>query len=172
MPVQMSTSLYQKVAFAGMLADTSLLQVDGATAAESAIGIGRPVVVTRGDNSTKVVRGMTASDISSLAGKLIGITLHSHYAAVTGRYEAGDAVNVVRIGRVWAVSGLAAAPVAGTPVRIVVGGTPAVASVNTAGGTVVPGWSFTGAFETQADGSTIAEIELSIPQIAAATSGA
>lgn len=164
MPIQTSYRDRMPVAFAGMLADTSLRQVDGATAAQSAVQIGRPVIVVSADNNTKIARNVTEADLAGLANKFLGISLHSHYAAVTGQYEIGDAVNVVRVGRVWALTGLTAAPSAGAGVRFVVGGTPAAASVNTTGGTLIGGWAFTGGFETQLDGSHIAEIELTIPQ--------
>lgn len=172
MAVQTNTPSRMLVAHAGMIADTALRQVDGTTAAQSQLEIGRPVIVVSGDNNTKVVKSVEAADLTDLSGKLLGITLHSHWAAVTGFYELGDAVNVMRVGRIWALTPLTAAPTAGAQVQILSSGTPARPSVTTTGGTAIPGWQFSGAFETQADGSHIAEVELTIPQIAAASGGA
>ena len=161
------------VAHAGMIADTALRQVDGTTAAESQIEAGRPVIIVRGDNNTKLTRMITAADLTAgLSGKLIGVTLFSHFANVTGYYEQGDAVNVCRVGRIWALTPLTAAPAAGAVANILSAGTPARPSVTTSGGTPIPGWQFSGAFETQADGSHIAEIELTVPQIMPAAGGA
>lgn len=172
MAVQTVTNDRMPVAHAGMIADTALRQVDGTTAAQARIEIGRPVIIVRGDNNTKVVRHVAAGDLADLSGKLLGVTLHSHWAAVTGFYELGDAVNVMRVGRIWALTPLTAAPAAGAQAMILSSGDPARPSVTTTGGTVIPGWQFSGAFETQADGSHIAELELTVPQIAAAAGGA
>ncbi|QDH45679.1 structural protein [Pantoea phage vB_PagM_AAM37] len=165
MAVQTNTPMRMLVAHRGMIADTALRQVDGTTAANDRIEIGRPVIVVRGDNNTKLTRHMVAGDLTALSGKLIGVTMHSHWANVTGFYEKGDAVNVMRVGRVWAVTPLTAAPTAGQVVNIVVSGDPALPAVSNTGGTAIPGWQFSGAFETEADGTHIAEIELTIPQI-------
>jgi len=173
MAVQTVTNDRMPVAHAGMIADTALRQVDGATAAELRLYIGFPAIVSRGDNNTKVVRHVLADDLVNLSGKLLGVTLFSHWANVTGFYEIGDAVNVMRVGRIWAVTPLASAPAAGAQVRLAIGtgSQLPVCYVTNTGGTVIPGWQFTGELETQADGTHIARIELTVPQIAAPASG-
>lgn len=168
MAVQNSYTDRMPVAQAGMIADTSLRQVDGATAALNRIYAGRPVVIVAGDNNTKSVRGMTSADLTALAGKGVGIAVFSHWACYRGYYDVGDAVNVMRVGRIWAITNLSSAPGFGDPVSVLMGTNPAEALVSNTGGTAIPGWSFTGSFETQPDGSHIAEVELTIQQIAAA----
>lgn len=168
-PIQTSYDDRMPVAQAGMIADTSLRQIDGCTAATAPISIARAVVFVDGDNSTSPVKQIESADLTALAGKHVGISVHSHFAAVTGRYELGDAVNVMRIGRIWAYSNLTggAKPTRGQPVSLVTradGGT----NVANTGGTAIPGWSFTGAVGVNKfDGRPIAEVELTIQPITA-----
>lgn len=162
MAVQTTYTDRMPVAHAGMIADTSLRQIDGATAASAKIEPGRPVVITSGDNNTKVVAQITSA--GAVAGKMVGIAVFSHIGNYLGYYPEGSAVNVMRVGRVWAITDMASAPSAGAPVQVKASANPVVAA---SGGTAIPGWMFTGAFETQADGTKIAEVEVTIQQIAA-----
>lgn len=158
------------IAHLGMIADTSLRQVDGATAAADRVNVGRPVLITKNDSHSKVVRHVATGDLANLSGKLLGVTMHSHWANVLGYYAKGDAVNAMRVGRVWGITNLSAAPAAGAPIHIVmVDGDPQFSNT---GGTAIPGWQFSGEYFVQADGIKIAELELTIPQIAAPASGA
>lgn len=167
MAVQTATTLRMAIAHLGMIADTSLRQVDGATAAADQVLVGRPVIVTRNDNHTKVTRHMASGDLTALSGKLIGVTMHSHWANVQGFYAKGDAVNVIRVGRVWAITNMNAAPVAGTVAQVaIVDGSPVFTNT---GGTAIPGWQFSGEYFVDPQGNKIAEVELTIPQIAAAS---
>lgn len=169
MAVQTVTGLRMPIAHLGMISDTSLRQVDGATAAAARVNVGRPVLITKNDQHSKVVRHVASGDLTDLSGKLLGVTIHSHWANILGYYRQGDSVNAMRVGRVWGITNMSAAPAAGAAVHIVLDGEDPQFS-NT-GGTVIPGWQFSGEYFVQADGVKIAELELTIPQIAAAASG-
>lgn len=169
MSVQDSYGLKMRVAQLGMIADTALRQIDGATAAQEDISVGRPVIRVSGDNDTEVYRHIKASDLTALAGKAIGFPIHSHWACVKGKYPAGDCVNVMRVGRVWVATAMTSKPSNDDPVNIVAADTgPSVAKT---GGTVIPGWSFTGGFENDTvSGVRIVEVEVVIPQIQSSAS--
>lgn len=169
MAVQTSYSDRMPVAHAGQISDSSLHNIDGATAALDVIQVGVPVIYVAGGpsvNHTKTVREIAAGD--ALAGKMFGISVHSHYANYRGGYQKGDAVNVMRTGRIWARTDSAAARTLGQVVHIVPATADLPAHVAATGGVEVTGWQFTGETGTAPNGDFIAEVELSTPQVAAA----
>lgn len=101
--IQASYTSERGKAYAGMLADTSLYNVDGTCCA----GVDKlPVgVIVALDKTQKVVDGhkvvTSTIDVAAANPNLIGATLMSHAYSPDGTYDEGSAVNVVTHGRIW-----------------------------------------------------------------------
>lgn len=162
MNLQNSLQMYPKRAHAGLVSDTSNLFFDGCTAATSAIIPGTVAIITANDRNTKSVAAATKPDqVNSINGGIVGFShaLCPTSEAGKSQYNIGQAVNVLREGRIWAITNLTAAPSFGKPVSVVANkdGTACIVSSS---GTAIDGWVFTGEFESLANGLCIAEVQL------------
>lgn len=171
MPVQTSYDEAMQIAMPGMRSDSSIANTDGCCAAQSAIKPGYAVATVSVANDKSVVKQVSAATDTIIKG----IARFSQFGCVTGQYEAGDAVNVMTFGRIWAVTNLTAAPTPASNVQVLNSGNDA-GKVASTGGTSVLGWSFTGRFTTFTDstGATVnlAEVQLRDQTAVAATPAA
>lgn len=132
----------RSVALAGMVADTSLYNIDGAcvVGGSAAIPVGTVVGVTSAQpiDGHKVVAatGITADNV-------LGVVVRSHYETPDGTARVNEAVNVMTAGRIWVRTTLSAAPTFGAPVSVSEAGVVVAAGTS---GSVVTGWSFAGGF--------------------------
>ena len=96
--IKASYTVHRAKAYAGMIADTSLYNVDGACAADGVIKVGRLLAVSevQAVEGHKVVKVATDGSLP-----LIGVSIMSHAYSANGEYEDGIAVNVLTHGRVW-----------------------------------------------------------------------
>lgn len=169
MAVQLSYENDMQIAMPGMRSDSSLQNTDGSNAAQGAIKPGYVVSFVSVANDKNVVKQVAAAADGTA---LMGICLFSQYGCVTGQYEAGDPVNVMTFGRIWAVTPDTAAPAKNTVVNVLTGGTNAgkvtatAAAEGEATNTTVSaiGWTLTGRYTDFLDntGATIhlAEVQL------------
>lgn len=138
------------IAMPGMLADTSLYNVDGACACDGNIAIGVAVGVTE----AQPVDGHKVVALASANVAPYGVVLRSHAHSPKGVYEDGCAVNVVTHGRIWMVCDDATAPGAfGSQVKLAATGHAAKA------GTIATGWTYAGGFTKWRD-VNIVEVQL------------
>ncbi|HGM5832526.1 TPA: hypothetical protein ACKP36_000898 [Serratia marcescens] len=147
MPVQTSYDNDMQIAMPGMRSDSTHQITDGCNAAQGAIKPGYVVARVSNANDKRVVKQVSAAGD---AANLMGICRFSHYGCVKGQYEAGDAVNVMTWGRIWAVTTLTAAPTMGTLVNVITSGADA-GKVAATGGSPALGWVLTGKFTTFTD---------------------
>lgn len=98
--IKASYTVNRSKAYAGLLADTSLYNVDGACAAAKEIKAG---VVVALDPTGKVVDGhkVVTDTISAEAPNLVGVAIMSHAYSPEGVYDEGSAINVLTNGRAW-----------------------------------------------------------------------
>lgn len=101
--IQASWTVNRGKAYAGMLGDTSLYNVDGTCCAGvDKLKVG---VIVALDPAQKVVDGhkvvTDTIDVAAANPNLIGATLMSHAYSPDGTYDEGSAVNVVTHGRMW-----------------------------------------------------------------------
>ena len=97
--IKASYTVHRAKAYAGMIADTSLYNVDGTCAAEKDIKVGVAVALsTTGGvvDGHKVVVDTIAEDSA-----IVGVTVMSHAYSPEGVYEEGSATNVLTHGRAW-----------------------------------------------------------------------
>lgn len=133
----------RSVALAGMVADTSLYNIDGACVVGGAapLNVGVAVSVTTApaiDGHKVVTAANVAADAATGAGAY-GVVVRSHYETPDGTAKAQEAVNVMTAGRIWMRTTLTAAPAFGAPVLINAAGVVATGGVAT-------GWTFAGGF--------------------------
>lgn len=99
--IKASYTVNRSKAYAGMIADTSLYNINGTCAAQSDLLIGKLVAV----QEVEPVDGHIVVDVATDGTKpLLGIAVMSHAYSPTGVYEAGCATNVMTHGRVWALA--------------------------------------------------------------------
>ena len=101
--IQASYTVHRNKACAGMIADTSLYNVDGTCCAGvDKLPVGIFVVL---DKTLKVVDGhkvvTNVVDTAAANPQIIGATIMSHAYSPEGVYDEGSAVNVATHGRVW-----------------------------------------------------------------------
>ena len=101
--IQASYTVHRNKAYAGMIADTSLYNVDGTCCAGvDKLPVGIFVVL---DKTLKVVDGhkvvTNVVDTAEANPQIIGATIMSHAYSPEGTYDEGSAVNVATHGRVW-----------------------------------------------------------------------
>lgn len=140
----------RRQATAGMVADTSLYNIDGACVTSSlrqqsvgtAVGVGSVV------DGHKVLVAATAENV-------YGVLVKSHYESPRGTYgatTAGDieefqVANVMTHGRIWMVANPEVTPVFGGPVFLGTDGSVATSGVATT-------WSFAGGFQPAGSDAT------------------
>lgn len=134
----------RRQATAGMIADTSLYNIDGACVMSTGVvqGVGYAVGVGSVDTDGHKVL------VSAVADNVYGVLVKSHYESPRGSYGGvvGDidnfqVANVMTHGRIWMVTGLSSAPAFGSAVTI---GTDGSA---TSGGAVTTNWTFAGGYQ-------------------------
>jgi hypothetical protein len=178
----LNTAQLPKKGFAGLISDTSLLDVstafnDGTISGSKYTRAGTVFVFT-GVTSRSNQKGDTATDAASTAGKKVGAVAFSHNGArhpeVNGigrnDYAPETALNVVNTGRIWmlvkAFANIAydkavyVAAAGTTPGKEVTGWVEAKSAAIADGDNHLPGWTFTGRTETDDDGQLIAEVEI------------
>ncbi|QAU04417.1 hypothetical protein [Escherichia phage vB_EcoS_IME542] len=128
----------RSVALAGMVADTSLYNIDGAcvVGGTAPINVGVAVKVYPAPliDGHKVV---VATGIA--ANQAVGVVVNSHYETPDGTAKAKEAVNVMTDGRIWMRTTLTRAPTFGAPVLV-----SATGVVGDSG--AATGWTFAGGF--------------------------
>lgn len=133
----------RRQATAGMVADTSLYNIDGACVTSSALvrNVGTAVGVGSVVDGHKVL-------VAPATGNVYGVLVKSHYESPRGSY--GGAVgnvdnfsvsNVMTHGRIWMATSLSAAPAFGSAVTVDANG------LATSGGTLTTNWTFAGGFQ-------------------------
>lgn len=129
----------RSVALAGMVADTSLYNIDGACVVGGAAAI--PVGTVVKFTSAQPIDGHKVVEASGLTtGNSLGVVVRSHYETPDGTARVNEAVNVMTHGRIWVRTTLASAPTFGTPVLV------SATGVVESSGTVETGWTFAGGF--------------------------
>lgn len=133
----------RRQATAGMVADTSLYNIDGACVTSSALvrNVGTAVGVGSVVDGHKVL-------VAPESGNVYGVLVKSHYESPRGSY--GGAVgnvdnfsvaNVMTHGRIWMATSLSEAPAFGSAVTVEANG------LATSGGTLTTNWTFAGGFQ-------------------------
>ncbi|QBQ80852.1 hypothetical protein MM01_00017 [Escherichia phage vB_EcoS_MM01] len=107
----------RSVALAGMVADTSLYNIDGAcvVGGSAAIPVGTVVTVSPDpliDGHKVVIAGASATLPA------YGVVVKSHYETPDGTAKTQEAVNVMTNGRIWARTNLSAKPTFGSAVFV------------------------------------------------------
>lgn len=133
----------RSVALAGMVADTSLYNIDGACVVGGAteIPVGVAVKVSTLEPLFDGHKSVTATGITANAA--YGVVVRSHYETPDGTAKAKTAVNVMTAGRIWMRTNLTVAPKLGTAVLV---NSTGVVVENEAAGGVATGWTFAGGF--------------------------
>lgn len=100
--IKASYTVHRSKAYAGMLADTSLYNVDGTCCAGNfTLKVGVFVSVDEDEgvvNGHKVLSGVIEAD-----KPIVGLVIMSHAYSPAGVYDEGSAVNVLTHGRAWAL---------------------------------------------------------------------
>lgn len=133
----------RRQATAGMVADASLYNIDGACVTSSALerNVGTAVGVGSVVDGHKVL-------VAPASGNVYGVLVKSHYESPRGSYGgvAGNVdnfsvSNVMTHGRIWMVTSLSTAPAFGSAVTVDANG------LATSGGTLTTNWTFAGGFQ-------------------------
>lgn len=130
----------RSIALAGMVADTSLYNIDGACVVGglAPIAVGTAVKVS----SAQPIDGHKVVEATAIAAsQAYGVVVRSHYETPDGTAKVQEAVNVMSAGRIWMRTTLTAAPTVGAAVLVTDLGVVAETGVAT-------GWSFAGGFLT------------------------
>lgn len=133
----------RSVALAGMVADTSLYNIDGAcvVGGTTAIPVGTAVRVTEADpvDGHKVVinTGISGEEAP------YGVVVRSHYETPDGTAKAQEAVNVMTHGRVWM---RAASNVTADSVKVGAAVSISASGLVDTGGVGKPNWTYAGGF--------------------------
>lgn len=164
----------RSVALAGMVADTSLYNIDGAcvVGGSNAIPVGVAVSVTTAPeiDGHKVVSAVNSE------GSAYGVVVRSHYETPDGTAKVQEAVNVMTAGRIWvrAAAAITAAnrnvgkPVFVNAAGLVVNAAEAGAAAFTTGWTFAGGYiaaaTAAGAMPTQGDSVDGILVEVQVKQ--------
>lgn len=128
----------RSVALAGMVADTSLYNIDGACVVGGAAPINVGVAV-KVDPQPLIDGHKVVVATGIAANEAVGVVVRSHYETPDGIARPKEAVNVMTAGRIWMRTTLTEAPAFGAPVLV-----GATGVVDAAG--VATGWTFAGGF--------------------------
>lgn len=134
----------RSVALAGMVADTSLYNIDGACVVGGSTAI--PVGTVVGVTSAQPVDGHKVVGLPVVTGspvKPYGVVVKSHYETPDGTARVNEAVNVMTHGRIWVRTTLAAAPAFGSKVFVNASG---VVTAKAATATWETGFTFSGGY--------------------------
>lgn len=134
----------RSVALAGMVADTSLYNIDGACVVGGTAAI--PVGTFVGVTTAQPVDGHKVVDLPAVTGtpvKPYGVVVKSHYETPDGTARVNEAVNVMTHGRIWVRTTLAAAPAFGSKVFVNASG---IVVAEAAGTTWETGFTFAGGY--------------------------
>lgn len=136
----------RSVALAGMVADTSLYNIDGAcvVGGTDPINVGVAVSVT----TAPAIDGHKVVSAVNEEGSAYGVVVRSHYETPDGTAKAKEAVNVMTAGRIWvraAAAITAANRTVGKPVFVNAAGL--VVDAAAAGAAAfTTGWTFAGGY--------------------------
>lgn len=162
------------IGYAGLVSDASLLDVETGYAAPGNGGVraGTVVKIAAMDaNGNKRVDLVSTS--AAATGYLGAVQFSQYYCDQYGDYPINTPINVVTTGRIWVFcTDAAKSAVFGDPVGVAAprttSGKELTGWVEKGATTKIPGWFFTGRFETDPVGETaIAEIQIR-PQLATA----
>lgn len=142
----------RRTATAGMVGDTSLYNIDGTCVTKSGFtkGVGFAVGIEKGADTVGAAASVDGYKVLTLPAldNVYGVLVRSHYESPRGVYGGAaasqfdyDIANVMTHGRIWMVTGLTTAPVAGSAVTLGSDGSA------TSGGTITTGWTFTGGYQ-------------------------
>lgn len=134
----------RSVALAGMVADTSLYNIDGACVVGGTAAI--PVGTFVGVTSAQPVDGHKVVGLPAVTGtpvKPYGVVVKSHYETPDGTARVNEAVNVMTHGRIWVRTTLAAAPAFGSKVFVNASGVVVAKAADT---TWETGFTFAGGY--------------------------
>lgn len=140
----------RRQATAGMVADTSLYNIDGACVTNGGItrNVGTAVGVLKTDVGAQALVDGHKVLIAPAADNVYGVLVKSHYESPKGTYggAAGDVdnfsvANVMTHGRIWMATSLSEAPAFGSAVTVEANG------LATSGGTLTTNWTFAGGFQ-------------------------
>lgn len=163
----------RRQATAGMVADTSLYNIDGACVTNGGItrNVGTAVgVLKTGVGAQSLVDGHKVL-IAPATGNVYGVLVKSHYDSPKGTYggAAGDVdnfsvANVMTHGRIWMVTSLTAAPEFGSAVSVSPGD--GSVSASDAAGAIATNWTFAGGYQAAApaQGEQFALVEVQVIQ--------
>lgn len=156
----------RRQATAGMVADTSLYNIDGACVTSSAFvrNVGTAVGVGSVVDGHKVL-------VAPASGNVYGVLVKSHYESPRGSY--GGAVgnvdnfsvaNVMTHGRIWMATSLSTAPAFGSAVSVAPGD--GSVSASDASGAIATNWTFAGGYQAAApeQGEQFALVEVQVIQ--------
>ena len=136
----------RSVALAGMVANTSLYNIDGACVVSGSAATRIPVGTFVGVMDAKPVDGhkvVAHPAVSGTAIKPYGVIVRSHYETPDGQARDLEAVNVMTSGRIWVRTTLSAAPAFGDKVYVNASG---VVTAKAATTTWETGYKFAGGF--------------------------
>lgn len=97
--IKASYTVHRAKAYAGMIADTSLYNVDGTCASEKDIKVG--VAVALSPTGGVVDGHKVVVDTITEDSEIVGVTVMSHAYSPEGVYSEGSATNVLTHGRAW-----------------------------------------------------------------------
>lgn len=136
----------RSVALAGMVADTSLYNIDGACVVGGTADTRIPVGTFVGVSSAQEVDGHKVVALPAVTGTAIkpyGVVVRSHYETPDGQARGLEAVNVMTNGRIWVRTTLTSAPAFGSNVYVNASG---VVATKVAATTWDTGYKFAGGF--------------------------
>lgn len=136
----------RSVALAGMVADTSLYNIDGACVVGGTAATRIPVGTFVGVSTAQPVDGHKVVALPAVSGTAIkpyGVVVRSHYETPDGQARGLEAVNVMTSGRIWVRTTLSAAPAFGDKVYVNASGVVAAKAATT---TWETGYKFAGGF--------------------------
>lgn len=136
----------RSVALAGMVADTSLYNIDGAcvVGGTDPINVGVAVSVTE----DPAIDGHKVVSAVNKEGSAYGVVVRSHYETPDGTAKAKEAVNVMTAGRIWmkaAAAITAANRAVGKPVFVNAAGL-VVNEAAARAAAFTTGWTFAGGY--------------------------
>lgn len=159
----------RSVALAGMVADTSLYNIDGACVVGGKDATRIPVGTFVGVSTAQPVDGHKVVALPAISGTAIepyGVVVRSHYETPDGQARDLEAVNVMTSGRIWVRTTLAAAPAFGDKVYVNESGVVAAKVGHSTWGT---GFTFAGGYVSASESVDGALVEVQLIQSADST---
>ena len=159
----------RSVALAGMVADTSLYNIDGACVVGGTAATRIPVGTFVGVSAAQPVDGHKIVALPAVSGTAIkpyGVVVRSHYETPDGQSRGLEAVNVMTHGRIWVRTTLPNEPDFGGKVFVNASG---VVVAEAAGTTWETGFTFAGGYVSASESVDGALVEVQLIQSADST---